>query len=211
MSPMMHAWSLADFGFMFVMWAVMMVAMMLPSATPMILLFAQTTRKQLESATPYGPTAAFMWGYLAVWTLFSAIATLANWALHSQQLLSSMMGHATPKIAGALLIAAGIFQWTPLKTMCLKHCRSPLAFLVTHLRTGLFGAFLTGMHHGAFCVGCCWLLMGLLFALGVMNLAWVAALAVFVLLEKALPAGEFLARTSGVGLVAWGLWLLFVN
>ncbi len=153
-------------------------------------------------------TAMFTAGYIFVWAAFSLVATVANWVLHRGELLVSMMGHATNQMAGALLIAAGIFQLTPLKAMCLQHCRSPLGFLMTHLRNGLGGAFVTGAHHGVFCLGCCWLLMGLLFALGIMNLVWVAALAVFVLFEKVLPWGEIIGRISGIGLIVWGVWML---
>ena len=208
MVPMLRAWRPTDFGFMFFMWSVMMVAMMLPSATPMILLFANMSRQRSEAARPYVPTAVFTLGYLFVWTGFSLVATVANWGLHQGELLSAMMGRATPGVAGALLIGAGLFQWTPLKTACLSHCRSPMSFLMTHLREGWLGAFATGMHHGLYCLGCCWLLMALLFALGVMNLAWIAVLALFVVAEKVVPHGLIVGRASGVALVTWGFWML---
>lgn len=208
MVPMLRPWKPADFGFMFFMWSVMMVAMMLPSATPMILLFANRSRKRAEAARPYVPTAVFTLGYLFVWTAFSLVATTANWGLHQGGVLSAMMGRATTSVAGALLIGAGLFQWTPLKAACLAHCRSPMSFLMAHLREGRLGAFATGAHHGLFCLGCCWLLMALLFALGVMNLAWIAVLALFVLAEKVVPHGLVVARASGVALVAWGFWML---
>ncbi len=208
MAPMLRAWKPADFGFMFFMWSVMMVAMMLPSATPMILLFANTSRQRAKAARPYVPTAVFILGYLFVWTGFSLVATAANWGLHQGEMLSAMMGRATPGVAGVLLIGAGVFQWTPLKATCLAHCRSPISFLMAHLREGRLGAFATGAHHGLFCLGCCWLLMALLFALGVMNLVWIAALALFVLAEKVVPHGLMVGRASGVVLVAWGFWML---
>lgn len=208
--PMLRPWSASDFAFMAVMWTVMMVAMMLPSATPMLVLVAQVNRKRADSARPYVPTAIFASGYLVAWTVFSLAATLINWGLHRGGLLTAMMGRTTPWVAGGLLLAAGFYQWTPFKRACLTHCRSPLAFLMAHQREGRVGALTTGVHHGAYCLGCCWLLMGLLFAVGIMNLTWVAALAVFVLVEKLVPAGEIVARTAGVGLMAWGVWLLAV-
>lgn len=208
--PMTQPWAAADFAFMLFMWTVMMVAMMLPSATPMMVLFAQVNRRRVEATRPFVPTAIFAAGYLVAWTTFSLAATLINWGLHQAEVLTSMMGRTTPWVAGALLLAAGIYQWTPFKRACLTHCRSPLGFLMAHQREGRVGAFATGMHHGVYCLGCCWLLMGLLFALGIMNLAWVAALAVFVLAEKLFPAGNIVARTAGVGLMGWGVWLLAV-
>lgn len=205
--PASGAWGVADFAAMFVMWAVMMVAMMLPSATPMLLLHARVRRQRASRGRPAQPAWPFAAGYLLAWTGFSLLATLANWGLHAGGLMTSMMGRAVPTLAGAALIAAGLFQWTPLKHACLRHCRSPLGFLASHWREGRRGALAMGLHHGAYCVGCCWLLMALLFVLGVMNLAWVAVLTVFVLLEKAMPWGLALSRAAGIGLIAWGAWL----
>ncbi|MDX1384687.1 MAG: DUF2182 domain-containing protein, partial [Thermoanaerobaculia bacterium] len=180
--PATGSWNAADFAFMFVMWAVMMVAMMLPSATPMILLFGHMMRRRQEHGRPFVPTALFVAGYLSAWVGFSALATLANWGLHAAGLLSSMMGSLTPLAGGLVLVLAGVFQWTPLKNACLSHCRSPMVYLSVHWREGRLGAWLTGLHHGVYCLGCCWLLMALLFVLGVMNIPWIAALTVFVLL-----------------------------
>ena len=200
-------WSALDFWLMFLMWAVMMVGMMLPSAAPMILLFALISRKQREQGRPCVPVGAFASGYLIVWTVFSAGATTLQWALEQAALLSPMMVSASPYLGAGLLIGAGIYQWTPLKAACLKHCRSPFSFIALHWRPGTLGGLRMGIHHGAFCVGCCWVLMALLFVGGVMNLVWVAAIAGFVLLEKVLPRGPLAGRLSGLGLVAWGAWL----
>ena len=209
--PNMMPWSTADFGYMFVMWAVMMVAMMLPSVTPMIFLYGRVRAKRESEGRMYAPTAAFVGGYLLAWVGVSLLATLVNWGLHSGGALSSMMGRITPATGGIMLVAAGIFQWTPLKHACLDHCRSPLAFLTQNWRDGILGATAMGLHHGAYCLGCCWLLMALLFVLGVMNLPWVALLTVIVLAEKLLPRGETLSRGLGVLLVIWGGWLSVVG
>jgi len=206
--PSTQSWTLNDVFFMFVMWTVMMVAMMLPSATPMVLLFARVMRKRERDGRPFVPTGLFVFGYLLVWVGFSAMATLANWGLHVAGVLSSMMGSTTPMIGGVVLLFAGAFQWTPLKDACLSHCRSPLAFLTAHWSDGRGGALMMGLHHGVYCLGCCWLLMALLFVLGIMNLPWIAALTVFVLLEKVLPRGRLVSRFSGIVFAAWGMVLL---
>lgn len=201
-------WNAADFGFMFVMWAVMMVAMMLPSVTPTVLLFARMRQAREPNGRPYVSPAAFGSGYFLVWSGFSLAATIVNWMLHENGALSSMMGHVVSGTGGVLLIAAGAFQWTPLKHACLEHCRSPLGSLVTNWRNGALGATTMGIRHGIYCLGCCWMLMALLFVLGVMNLSWIAILAGVVLAEKVLPRGETLSRLLGVLLAFWGLWLL---
>ena len=191
-------WGGLDFLLMFLMWAVMMVAMMVPGAAPMILLFAAVNRKQRERGRPFAPVGAFVAGYIAVWSAFSAVATLSQWGLEQAALLSPMLVGTSPLLGGGLLIVAGIYQWTPLKHACLKHCRSPLHFLTHGMRKGTRGAFVMGLEHGAFCVGCCWVLMGLLFVGGVMNLLWVAAIAAFVLLEKVVPHGVLAGRLGGL-------------
>ncbi|MEE2965320.1 MAG: DUF2182 domain-containing protein [Acidobacteriota bacterium] len=206
--PSTQSWSLDDLVFMFGMWTVMMVAMMLPSATPMVLLFARVMRKREREGRPFVPTALFVIGYLLVWVGFSAMATVANWGLHVAGLLSSMMGRTTPLIGGVVLLLAGAFQWTPLKDACLNHCRSPLVFLTAHWNDGRGGTLMMGLHHGLYCLGCCWLLMSLLFVLGIMNLPWIAVLTVFVLLEKILPRGRLVSRLSGGVFAIWGMALL---
>jgi predicted metal-binding membrane protein len=174
----MRSWSGLDFGLMFVMWAVMMVAMMTPSAAPMLLMFASVNRKRREREAPYVPTGVFLAGYVIMWAGFSLAATAGNWGLHQASLLSSMMGASTNGyLGGTLLLLAGVFQWSPLKYACLKQCRTPMGFLMTSWRDGRGGALRMGLEHGAYCLGCCWAVMLLLFVLGVMNLVWIAALA----------------------------------
>jgi predicted metal-binding membrane protein len=194
---------------LFVMWAVMMVAMMVPTAAPMILIFATLNRRRRDRQQPYVPTTIFLGGYLLVWTGFSALAMLAQWGLHSAALLSPMMVSTSPLLGGILLLAAGVFQWTPLKYTCLKHCRSPMGFLMTDWREGARGALMMGLKHGSYCTGCCWFLMALLFVAGVMNLLWVTAIMVFVLVEKIAPRGDLVGRVAGGVLVLAGLVILW--
>jgi predicted metal-binding membrane protein len=153
----------------------------------------------------------FLLGYLIVWTGFSAVAAFAQWILHARALLSPMMVGTSPVLGGVLLIVAGIFQWTPLKNACLTHCRSPLGFLMTEWREGRWGALVMGLNHGAFCTGCCWFLMALLFVAGVMNVWWIAILTVLVLLEKVVPRGLSVSKVAGIFLASWGLWLMVVH
>jgi predicted metal-binding membrane protein len=195
-------------GWLAGMWAVMMVAMMLPSATPTILLFGSVARRRRLQGQPAVPVAVFALGYLAVWIVYAIVAGAAQWELHRVALLSPAMAAGSPAFAGGLLIAAGIYQWLPVKGTCLSHCRSPLGFFATEWREGIGGALAMGMRHGTYCVGCCWLLMALLFVAGVMNLAWVAIIAGFVLVEKLVPRGDRLGRLAGLGLVLWGAWLI---
>ena len=204
----LQPWGPATVLLLFVMWAVMMVAMMVPSAAPMILAFLTVNQRRQAAARPFVPVTIFILGYLAVWTAFSAVATLAEWGLHEAALLSTTMTATSPALNGGLLIAAGVFQWTPLKRACLKGCRSPLSFLMSEWREGYAGAFVMGLQHGAYCVGCCWFLMALLFVAGVMNLLWVAVIALFVLAEKALPKGELLARVAGIALMIAGATMI---
>ena len=206
--PMLKPWTMTDAILMFIMWAVMMAAMMIPSAAPMILLHAAILRKRGDGASLAGPTAAFTGGYLVVWTVFSAAATAAQWALEQVTLLSPMMVSTSAYLGGGLLVAAGIYQMTPLKEVCLQHCRSPIHFITEHWRNGTGGAFRMGLDHGLYCVGCCWVLMALLFVGGVMNLLWIAALAGFVLVEKVVPRGVLIGRVAGAIMIAAGIGLL---
>jgi len=185
-----------------------MVAMMLPSATPMLLLFARVNRNERARERPYVPTGIFAAGYLAAWGGFSALAAGVQWGLERLDLLSSMMTTTSYWLGGTILIAAGLWQLTPVKGMCLRHCRSPLSFLTQKWRPGGFGAFRMGLEHGAFCLGCCWFLMGLLFVGGIMNLFWIAGIAVFVLLEKTIPLGHWFGRVAGVVVAVWGVALV---
>lgn len=209
--PDTDPWSAGTLLPLFLMWAEMMVAMMIPSAAPMILTFALVQRKRREQERPFVPTGIFLLGYLVVWTVFSALAAVAQWFLHGKALLSPMMVSKSPLLGGALLIVAGVFQWTPLKNACLTHCRSPLGFLMTDWREGRLGALLMGLKHGAYCTGCCWFLMALLFVAGVMNIWWIAIIAVFVLAEKIAPRGLWLGRIAGGALVVWGVWMIAVR
>jgi predicted metal-binding membrane protein len=202
------AWSVAELWAVFVMWAVMMAAMMAPSVAPVVLLYRRVVVARATGAAPLALTALFVLGYLAVWTAFSAVATLLQWALHSAALLSDGMRITANGVSGAVLVLAGIYQWTPLKHACLSRCRTPVTVLLHGWREGRVGALAMGLRHGAYCVGCCSLLMAILFVVGVMNVAWIAALTAIVLAEKLLPRGEVLARASGALLVAWGAWLV---
>jgi predicted metal-binding membrane protein len=201
-------WTARDAVLAAVMWAVMMVAMMLPAAAPMILMFTGLNRRRREAGQPpHVATPLFVLGYLVVWSAFSVAAAAAQWALQRAALLSDDAMSAGPLVAAALLVAAAIYQVTPLKYACLARCRSPLGFLMTEWRDGRTGALVMGVRHGVFCLGCCWALMALLFVGGVMNLAWVAALTVFVLIEKVVPAGRIVPWVSGGLLLAWAAWL----
>jgi len=201
-------WSARTFVLTFLMWWVMMVGMMIPSAVPMVSLFGRVQRRQLAEQNPALRVAVFTSGYLAVWGAFSVLAASAQWALNELALLAPMQFTVGRALGALLLVLAGIYQLSPLKNVCLRRCRLPAEFLSAHWRQGTCGALLMGTEHGAFCVGCCWLLMGLLFIGGVMNLLWVAGIGVFVLLEKLMPRGEWLARASGVAMLAFAGYLL---
>lgn len=212
MSPMqIPIWDFGYFWMMFLMWAVMMVGMMLPSVTPMVLIYAGVARKSAAQGMPVAPTGAFVSGYIAIWLIFSLFATLAQWGLDQATLLSPMMVSNSVSLGASLLIAAGIYQWLPIKDKCLHHCRSPVHFITTHWRPGSIGAFKMGLSHGAFCLGCCWVLMTLLFVGGVMNLLWIAAIALFVLLEKVLPFGDVSGRVMGLLMITAGGIIAFIG
>ena len=198
------AWGARDVFYTFTMWVVMMVGMMAPSAIPVLLLFSAAQAKRGQGGASWA-TLLLGLGYMAVWTGFSAGAALAQWALHRTEMLSAGMAASSPRLAGAILIGAGIYQITPWKGQCLSHCRSPLGFVMTSWRNGKLGALQMGLRHGIYCLGCCWALMCVLFAVGVMNLAWVAALTVLVLLEKVGPHGAIVARVAGVALIIFGI------
>ena len=206
--PRMQTWGVVDLALLFVMWAVMMVAMMVPSASPLILMMAAANRKRRERDDPLIQTGLFLAGYLLVWTAFSGVATVAQWGLHMTALLSPGMVSASPVLGGLLLLTAGTFQFTSLKQACLTHCRSPLGIVMGHWREGRGGALRMGLEHGLYCVGCCWVLMALLFVAGVMNLLWVAVISLFVLAEKVLPRGELVGRLGGAALLGAGAVVL---
>jgi len=196
----MSDWSAANWLAVFIMWAVMMAAMMLPTAMPMASVFATLNRNRGEAVR----TVAFVAGYLALWTAFAAGATAAQWTLQARDLLSPTIVSVSPVLSAALLVIAGAFQFTPVKRACLRACRSPLGFLLTEWRNGLGGAAQMGVRQGLYCLGCCWALMALLFVGGAMNLLWIAALTLLVAMEKLAPKGEILARVLGALMIVAG-------
>jgi predicted metal-binding membrane protein len=183
--------------------------MMTPSAAPMILIYAGVGRQASAQGKPFATTGWFVAGYLLTWTAFALVATAAQFVLEQAALLDQTTASASRVFGGIVLIAAGVYEWTPLKDACLTQCRSPLMFIQQHggFRRDPLGAVLLGLRHGAYCVGCCWMLMALLFVGGVMNVLWIAAISALVLVEKTLPAGRLFARTAGVALIATGVWL----
>lgn len=209
-----QAWGLRTWVLMIAMWWIMMIAMMTPSAAPTILLYARVHRHALaqgQNQDKLAPTGAFACGYLLVWLGFSAAATLLHWGLERAGLVSSMMMESQSRwLSAVVLIAAGLFQISPFKNMCLAHCRMPNEFLSRHWRPHMLGAIRLGALHGAYCVGCCWVLMTLLFVVGVMNLIWIAVLAIVVLMEKMMPRGLWFGRVAGVLLIGWGVATLVV-
>jgi predicted metal-binding membrane protein len=206
--PGARPWDLAETAGLALMWIVMMIAMMIPSVAPVILLFAGVSRRRRVQGVPATPVSVFTLSYLLAWTGYAVLAALTQSALHSAALLSPTMASSSPLLGGGLLILAGVYQWLPLKGACLAHCRSPLGFFSTEWREGVSGALLMGFRHGSYCVGCCWALMALLFVAGVMNLLWVVVIAGFVLAEKLAPNGRLLGRITGSLLIGWGLWVL---
>jgi predicted metal-binding membrane protein len=201
-------WDARYFLLIFLMWAVMMIGMMLPSAAPTALLFANVLRKSDPQNAPVARTYAFAGGYVLAWTAFSLAATLLQWALAKAALLSPMMITTSKALGALILMAAGVYQWTPLKQACLTRCRSPADFISRSFRPGVIGALRMGAWHGTYCVGCCWVLMLLLFFGGVMSLTWIAAITIFVLLEKLAPLGAHGGRLSGALLLLAGFAVL---
>jgi len=212
MAPAFKPWTGVDFIVMFMMWAVMMVGMMTPSAAPMILIYARVGRKAALQGKPLAATGFFAGGYLLSWAAFALVATVGQWLLADAALLTPMMATRSAVLGALVLIAAGLFQWTPAKDACLRHCQAPLGFIQRHggFRRDPMGSLGVGFRHGIYCVGCCWALMALLFVGGVMNIAWIAGLTIFVLLEKIVPLGRIIPRAAGTGLVASGASLLFM-
>ena len=208
-SPCMMTWEPNDILMVFIMWSIMMVAMMLPSVVPMALILVSVNRRRRQTKDPLIPTGLFLGAYIAVWTGFSALATLAQWGLHAAAMLSHSMAISSPLLGGAMLLASGVFQWTPFRDACMKHCRSPMGFVLTEWREGKRGALFMGLKYGTFCVGCCWMLMTLSLVLGVMNMLWMAALTVLMFWEKVVsPKSIWLSRAAGLSLIVWGLWVM---
>lgn len=199
-------WDLRYGALIFLMWTVMMAAMMLPSLAPALLLYGGICRADRTGGSPTLRVYAFAAGYMLAWTAFSAVATLLQWQLFQHGLLSMMMELSDARISALALILAGVFQLTPLKQSCLSHCRSPAAFISEHWRRGTVGGLRLGLHYGLFCLGCCWALMAVLFVCGVMNLAFIVLISVLVLLEKSTRRGTMAARVIGVVLIGWGVY-----
>jgi predicted metal-binding membrane protein len=205
------AWSARLFLVNFVMWAVMMAGMMTPSAAPMILLYARVARQATVQGKPFASAGWFAGGYLLSWAVFSLVATDAQYLLDKAAYLTPSMSLASRRLGGLVFVVAGIYQWTPLKDACLRQCRAPLSFIQRHggFKPDIGGSLRLGLQHGLYCVGCCWPLMALLFVGGIMNLAWVAALAVVVLIEKVAPGGPVVSRIAGFASLVAGVWLLY--
>jgi predicted metal-binding membrane protein len=206
MEPM--PWSTFYAALVFTMWWVMMIAMMVPSAAPMVLLFTAIKRKQAAPVSPSVEAWIFLSGYLLIWAGFSLVAALAQWGLERVGLLSMAMASTSAVFGGVILVVAGLYQLTPIKSACLRYCQSPVLFLSQHWRPGAVGAFRMGLRHGGYCLGCCWFLMVLLFVSGVMNLFWIVGIALYVACEKLLPLGHRLSRAAGVALIVSGTIVL---
>jgi len=202
--PVAAAWSTSHALAIGIMWAVMMAAMMLPAASPMILFYTRIAGERGATRSAAGATSVFVLGYLAVWAFFSIGAAALQLAFERFALVSPAMRATSTVLAGLVLVAAGVYQFTPAKRACLRHCRSPLEFVMLHWQPGARGAFAMGVRHGAYCVGCCRLLMLLLFVGGAMNVAWIAGIALYVLVEKTVPAGHWVSRAAGVVLLFAG-------
>jgi len=210
MAPALEPWTLAHGLFLFAMWAVMMVGMMTPSVAPMVLIYQRVALTANRGGHNFASVSWFFSGYLAAWVVFAALATLAQWGLESATLLSPMMKSSSDRFGGALLLVAGIYQWLPLKDACLSRCRAPLVFVQQHggFQESFEGSLRLGFLHGMYCIGCCWALMALLFVGGVMNILWIAALMILVLLEKIVPRAQWLTRIVGIAFCVSGLWLI---
>jgi predicted metal-binding membrane protein len=210
MAPAAAPWSAVEFAFVFVMWVVMMVGMMAPSAAPVVLMYVRVGRQGKIAGKPLAATGWFAAGYFLAWAGFSLAATLVQWVLEREALLDARMASATILLGAIVLIAAGIYQWTPIKNACLVQCQTPFRFLMSHggFRSNILGCLRLGLLHGVYCVGCCWVLMALLFVVGVMNVLWIALLALLVLLEKLTPWGQSVARIAGAVCIVAGAWMV---
>ncbi len=206
--PMTPRWTATDFILLFLMWLVMMIAMMTPSVAPLVLIFAKVNRQRREQERPFVNAIYLMTGYFLIWAAFSLAATSLQWLLQQISWLNPEMKTTNKILGGIILIVTGLFQFTPLKQSCLKYCRAPLGFVLHHWKEGKQGALKMGIENGLYCVGCCWLLMVLLFVAGIMNLLWVALIAVFVLFEKIAPRAKWLPYVAGLALAGYGVLLL---
>ena len=210
MSPHFVPWTPGYFTFMLVMWIVMMIGMMTPSVAPTVLLYTEYVRRSAAQGHAFPAAGWFVGGYLLAWSAFATLATLLQWLLEWQSLVTPMMAGTSRKVGGAMLVVAGVYQLLPWKQACLAQCRSPLSFIQRHggFQTSAGGAVRLGWRHGLYCIGCCWVLMALLFAFGVMNLYWIAGLMIFVLLEKVMPYPVIFTRVAGLAAVAAGAVLI---
>lgn len=210
MSPDYRPWSPGYFAFMVSMWIVMMIGMMTPSVAPTVLLYAAFARQSAARGNVFAPTGWFYAGYLLAWTLFAVLATLLQWLLEWGAVVTPMMAGTGRALGGAILVAAGLYQWLPAKQACLAACRAPLSFMQRHggFQPEARGSLALGFRHGLYCIGCCWALMLLLFAFGVMNLTWIAGLMIYVLLEKVLPWPRVVSRAAGLAAVVAGVLLI---
>jgi predicted metal-binding membrane protein len=206
--PMSPVWTLNDFILLFLMWIVMMIAMMTPSVSPLILIFAKVNRERRQQERPYVNTAYLLAGYFLIWTAFSLVATALQWLLQQVSMLNPEMKTTNKILGSVILIVTGIFQFTPLKQTCLTYCRTPLNFILNHWKDGKQGALKMGIANGIYCVGCCWMLMALLFVAGIMNLLWIAIIAVFVMVEKLYAHVKWLPYAAGAVLIVYGIFLL---
>lgn len=203
------AWRFIDFALVYFMWAVMMAAMMLPSAIPMILAFARVCRQRKQAL--HFQTYLFTSAYLSMWLLFSIALTLLQWQMHGLAWLSPMMDNRNSISAAGILFLAGFYQFMPLKNACLTHCKTPMGFLLNEWQDGFLGAFKMGLKHGANCLGCCWTQMLIMFVVGVMNLLGMALITLLVILEKTMPfESKFICQAVGIGFFGWGTFLLMV-
>lgn len=210
MMPAVDPWQPVEFMFVFVMWAIMMVGMMTPSVAPMVLLYARVGRQAATQGKTFANTGWFLSGYLISWFVFSLFATGVQWILERAALLNPLMESSSYFFGGSVLVAAGVYQWTPLKDACLRQCQSPLQFIQRHggFRRKAIQSVWLGARHGIYCVGCCWTIMVLLFVVGVMNVLWIASLSILILVEKIAPGGRAISRLAGIGFIATGAWLL---
>lgn len=210
MMPAAVPWQPIEFVFVFVMWAVMTLGMMTPSAAPMILIYARVGRQAALQRQPFASASWFAAGYILAWMAFAFVATFTQWAIERWGWLTPSMAANSAILSGIVLVAAGLYQWSPVKDACLRHCQAPLQFIQRHggFRADAAGSLILGARHGCYCIGCCWLLMALLFVVGVMNVFWVGLIMAFVLLEKVVPGGRLISRIAGTGLIAAGMWLM---
>lgn len=206
--PMTPEWTAVDFILLFFMWLVMMIAMMTPSVAPFILIFAMVNRQRRQQERPFVNTVYLLTGYFLMWAAFSLAATFFQWLLQQVALLNPEMKTTSKILGGVILIATGLFQFTPLKQSCLKYCRAPLDFVQQHWKEGKLGALRMGIENGLYCVGCCWMLMVLLFVAGIMNLLWIAIIALFVLVEKISPRIKWIPYVAGFVCIVYGVLFL---